>query len=198
MFTPELLQLAVDRSTGKSSKQLDSLFEELYEIYVNDPNSSTLREHITASLANCDPIAGKLGRDCKCKLTGDEKEIKPKNYYRSTTNGGGCFNDYTRLRYLKDYAVNLPIISSLFVYGRVMYVVEYKFKQIADKLDKQVTDICENKGQRYVRSCAWTYEQWYNDPNLIVHYLDKDYIHEHHVKGHFKIRTKLYEKLMSM
>ncbi len=198
MFTPELLQLSVDRSTGKSTKKLDSLFEELYEIYVNDPNSSTLREHITAHLANCDPIAGKLGRDAKCKLTGEEKEIKPKNYYKSTTNGGGCFNDYTRLRYLKDYAVNLPIISSLFVYGRVAYVVEYKFKRIADKLDKQVKELCEDKGQRYVRSCSWTYEQWIDDPDLIVHYLDKDFIREHHVTKHYKMVNKMFEKLMSM
>ena len=109
---------------------------------MNDSNSSTLREHITAEIAGCDPLPGKLVRDCIDREPKEEKEVKPKIYTNKATNGGGCFNDYTRLRYLKDIAVDLPIIQSLFVYGQLQYVVEYKFKTIAPVLDKQITQEC--------------------------------------------------------
>ena len=113
MFSTKLLKLAVDRSLGKPTKNQGELFEELYDEYMSDPNSSSLREQITAAVAGCKTIPGKLGRDAN-DVNGQEKEVKPKNYTNKRTNGGGCFNDYTRKRYEKDLYVNLPIISSLF------------------------------------------------------------------------------------
>ena len=160
MFTPDLLATAVQRCTSNIVNFEGELFEELFHIYMNDSNSSTLREHITAEIAGCDPLPGKLGRDCIDRETKEEKEVKPKIYTNKATNGGGCFNDYTRLRYLKDIAVDLPIIQSLFVYGQLQYVVEYKFKTIAPVLDKQITQKCELGKQKYVRSCSWTYKDY--------------------------------------
>mgnify|MGYP005707797661 CR=1 FL=1 len=95
MFSTKLLKLAVDRALGKPTKNQGELFEELYKEYMSDPNSSTLREQITAAVAGCKTIPGKLGRDA-IDINGVEKEIKPKNYTGKRTNGGGCFNDYTR------------------------------------------------------------------------------------------------------
>jgi len=119
MFSTKLLKLAVDRSLGKPTKNQGELFEELYNEYMSDPNSSSLREQITAAVAGCKTIPGKLGRDA-IDINGIEKEIKPKNYTGKRTNGGGCFNDYTRNRYEKDVSVNLPIISSLFAEGMLI------------------------------------------------------------------------------
>ena len=68
--------------------------------------------------------AGKLGRDAIHPATNVEK-VKPKNYTGKTTNGSGCFNDYTRARYNKDTAVNLHIIHGLFVGGILQYVRIY-------------------------------------------------------------------------
>ena len=171
-FSENLLQIAADRALGKETVDLDPVAEELLNIYMHDPNSSTLREEITIRVAGCKSLPGKLGRDCIHEETGVEKEVKPKNYTNKPTNGGGCFNDYTRSRWKKDSEVNLPMIQSLFVDGKLQYVVEYDFDAIKDRLDEQVTKICEEEGNRYVRSASWTYKHWIDHPSLKVHYLN--------------------------
>ena len=197
MFSTKLLKLAVDRSLGKPTDDQGELFEELYTAYMNDSNSSSLREQITAAVAGCKTIPGKLGRDA-IDINGIEKEIKPKNYTGKRTNGGGCFNDYTRKRWEKDCNVNLPIISSLFAEGMLIYVVEFTFDTIADRLDEQITRICEEQGNRYVRSCSWTYSNWIDYPMLGVHYLNKELLKEHYQYGEGVVVGPFYKKLMNL
>jgi len=197
MFSTKLLKLAVDRSLGKPTKNQGELFEELYNEYMSDPNSSSLREQITAAVAGCKSLPGKLGRDA-IDINGKEKEIKPKNFTGKRTNGGGCFNDYTRKRWEKDCDVNLPIISSLFAKGMLIYVVEFTFDTIADRLDEQITRICEEQRNRYVRSCSWTYASWIDYPMLKVHYINKDLLKEHYQYGEGVVVGPFYKKLMSL
>ena len=197
MFSTKLLKLAVDRSLGKPTDDQGELFEELYREYMADANSSSLREQITAAVAGCKSIPGKLGRDA-IDVNGNEKEIKPKNYTGKRTNGGGCFNDYTRKRYKKDLNVNLPIIASLFAKGMLIYVVEFKFECIADRLDEQIIRVCESEGNRYVRSCSWTYSNWIDNPDLIVHYINKDLLKEHYQYGEGVVVGPLYKKLINL
>ena len=195
MFSTKLLKLAVDRSLGKPTKDQGEMFEELYSEYMSDANSSSLREQITAAVAGCKSIPGKLGRDA-IDIDGNEKEVKPKNYTGKRTNGGGCFNDYTRKRYEKDLYVNLPIISSLFAEGMLIYVVEFKFESIANRLDEQIVRVCEREGNRYVRSCSWTYSNWIDNPDLVVHYINKDLLQEHYQYGEGVVVGPFYKKLM--
>ena len=197
MFSTKLLKLAVDRSLGKQTDDQGELFEELYREYMADANSSSLREQITAAVAGCKSIPGKLGRDA-IDVNGNEKEIKPKNFTGKRTNGGGCFNDYTRKRYDKDVNVNLPIIASLFAKGMLVYVVEFRFEAIAARLDEQIIRICESEGNRYVRSCSWTYSNWIDNPDLIVHYINKDLLKEHAHYGEGVVVGPFYKKLMSL
>ena len=197
MFSTKLLKLAVDRSLGKPTDDQGELFEELYREYMADANSSSLREQITAAVAGCKSLPGKLGRDA-IDINGREKEIKPKNFTGKRTNGGGCFNDYTRKRYEKDLCVNLPIISSLFAEGMLIYVVEFRFETIADRLNDQIVRICEEQGNRYVRSCAWTYSNWIDNPDLVVHYINKDLLKEHAHYGEGVVVGPFYKKLMSL
>ena len=197
MFSTKLLKLAVDRSLGKPTDDQGELFEELYREYMADANSSSLREQITAAVAGCKSLPGKLGRDA-IDINGREKEIKPKNFTGKRTNGGGCFNDYTRKRYEKDLCVNLPIISSLFAEGMLIYVVEFKFECIANRLDEQIVRVCEREGNRYVRSCSWTYSNWIDNPDLVVHYINKDLLKEHYQYGEGVVVGPFYKKLMSL
>ena len=197
MFSTKLLKLAVDRSLGKPTDDQGELFEELYREYMADANSSSLREQITAAVAGCKSIPGKLGRDA-IDVNGNEKEIKPKNYTGKRTNGGGCFNDYTRKRYKKDLNVNLPIIASLFAEGMLIYVVEFRLEAIAARLDEQIIRVCEREGNRYVRSCSWTYSNWIDNPDLIVHYINKDLLKEHAHYGEGVVVGPFYKKLMSL
>ena len=62
MFSTKLLKLAVDRSLGKPTKNQGELFEELYKEYMGDPNSSTLREQITAAGINAESWFPKLAQ----------------------------------------------------------------------------------------------------------------------------------------
>ena len=73
--------------------------------------------------------------------------------------------------YERDVSVNLPIISSLFADGMLIYVVEFKFESIAERLNDQIVRICEEQGNRYVRSCSWTYSNWIRQsrPNSSLH-----------------------------
>ena len=197
MFSTKLLKLAVDRSLGKPTKDQGELSEERYSEYMSDANSSSLPEQITASVAGCKSIPGKLGRDA-IDIDGNEKEIKPKNYTGKRTNGGGCFNDYTRKRYEKDLYVNLPIIASLFAEGMLIYVVEFKFESIASRLNDQIVRICEEQRNRYVRSCSWTYSNWIDNPDLVVHYINKDLLKEHYQYGEGVVVGPLYKKLINL
>jgi len=197
MFSTKLLKLACDRALGKPTKDQGELFEELYDAYMSDSNSSSLREQITAAVAGCKSIPGKLGRDA-IDVNGREKEIKPKNYTGKRTNGGGCFNDYTRKRWQKDCNVNLPIIASLFYKGMLVYVVEFTFDTIADRLDEQITRICEEQRNRYVRSCSWTYSNWIDYPMLKVHYINKDLLKEQYQYGEGLVVGPFYKKLMNL
>ena len=197
MFSTKLLKLAVDRSLGKPTEDQGELFEELYREYMADANSSSLREQITAAVAGCKSLPGKLGRDA-IDINGREKEIKPKNFTGKRTNGGGCFNDYTRKRYEKDLCVNLPIISSLFAEGMLIYVVEFTFDTIADRLNEQIVRICEEQGNRYVRSCSWTYRNWIDYPMLKVHYINKDLLEEHYQYGEGVVVGPFYKKLLAL
>jgi hypothetical protein len=198
MFSTKLLKLAVDRSLGKPTDDQGELFEELYREYMADANSSSLREQITAAVAGCKSLPGKLGRDA-IDINGREKEIKPKNWNgKKRTDGGGCFNDYTRKRYEKDCNVNLPIIASLFAKGMLIYVVEFRFEAIAARLDEQIVRICEGEGNRYVRSCSWTYNNWIDNPDLVVHYINKDLLKEHYQYGEGVVVGPFYKKLMNL
>ena len=198
MFSEQLISLATERALGHPTQIQCDLFEELYETYINDSNSSTLREHIVARVAGCNPLAGKLGRDAIHPTTNVEKEVKPKNYTGKTTNGSGCFNDYTRARYNKDTAVNLPIIHGLFVDGILQYVVEFTIDAVSSKLDEQVRKKCEEGGNQYVRSASWTWSDWIDHPSLTVHYIDKPLLKHNHVKGQYKVCDPFYKKLIAL
>ena len=197
-FSEDLLKLSVDHALGKPTKDQGELFEELYTAYMNDSNSSSLREQITAAVAGCTTIPGKLGRDC-IDIEEVKKEVKPKNWNgKRPTDGGGCFNDYTRKRWKKDCDVNLPIIASLFAKGMLIYVVEFTFDCIADRLDEQIVRISEEQGNRYVRSCSWTYKHWVDYPMLRVHYINKKLLKEHDHYGKSVVTGPFYEKLMTL
>lgn len=171
-MTPELKQFLVDRATGKSSVALDSISEELFQMYMRDVNSSTLRELITIFVAGYSHVPGKHGRDGIDPVTGKGKEIKPKLYTGKPTNGGGCFNDYTRARFDKDLLENLDIVHSFFIGDKLAYVLEFSIMAVQTKLDKQIRINCEEKGYQYVRSAYWSYSDWINHESMKIHYID--------------------------
>lgn len=116
---------------GKSKNTLIALLTDLLTIYMNDRNSSMLREFLTVTIAGYEHTEGKIGyngykqnsfisgKPVKC-------EAKPKNINTSEgvkrkLNGGGNFSDYTFERLERDLQENLNILVSGFVDGKLIY-----------------------------------------------------------------------------
>jgi hypothetical protein len=172
LISEQLKTFLLDRALGNPSLALDPVSEELFKMYISDPNSSTIREAISVLIAGYDPLYGKHGRDAIDPVNGKSKEAKPKSYTGKPTNGSGCFNDYTRSRLEKDIADGLDLVHSFFIGERVAYVVEFNISAVSPKLEKQIVLNCEQRGFQYVRSASWTYLDWIHHPSMRIHYID--------------------------
>ena len=175
-ISPELQKVILDKALGEDV-DADPLLLELLDIYMNDKNSSTIRELITVLIAGYQPIPGKLDRDALDTITQKEKECKPKNFNGKTPQrGAACFNDYTRKRFNQDLEDDLDIVGSLFVDGQCAFVIEYNMDSVKDKLDKQIHEKCEVKSNSYVRSASWAYDSYVDHESLKIHYINQDLI----------------------
>ena len=181
----------------KSKDQLIALFNDLVTIYINDKNSSLLREYITVSLAGYVPKNTKIGYNgfkqstqvggkviaCEAKPqnlnTGDNS--RRKNPRRLT--GGGNFTDYTHKRLAKDKKENPNMLVSGFVDGELIYVLEFPFnhptfvKRLKTQLNKRFPS--GDKSSEFLRSANFTFEHYKNCRRLKVIYLEKDKLEKH-------------------
>jgi hypothetical protein len=189
---------------NKSKDNLIAVFTDLLTAYINDKNSSSLREFITVSIAGYEHNPNKLGYNgykhnssiggkpvsCEAKPKNiqtegyDERKTKPK------LNGEGGFNDYTPERLKKDIAENPNLLSSGFVDGQLLYVLEFAFSAIVKRLRKQLPEN-RQKGT-YTRMANFNFSH-YKDEKIKTVYLNKDAVEKN--KKYFN--GKFYEYLMS-
>lgn len=185
---------------GKSKDTLIGMLVDLLTIYINDKNSSTIREFITVTLAGYQHLEAKIGyngfkqdtfvpgRTIKC-------EAKPKNidtaefekYQRgerktkpAKLSGGGNFTDYTAKRLKKDIRErNLNMLISGFVDGKLIYIIEFPFnspdfvKNLWKKIKRwqnKLKGSRTTKGQ-FLRSADFDYRDYISSPGLKVVYL---------------------------
>lgn len=174
-------------------------FTDLLTMYINDKNSSTLREFITVSLAgydHCDSKIGFNGYKHSSPTTSVACEAKPKNVSRDEyeehkagkrktfrkLNGGGNFTDYTWERYERDKAENLNMLVSGFIDGRLIYILEFPFAEEAftTRLEIQLQNHFPNGDEtgRFLRSANFDYRHFIESENLKVIYGDVDTIKE--------------------
>jgi hypothetical protein len=189
---------------GKSKDTLIGTLVDLLTMYINDKNSSTIREFITVTLAGYQHKEAKIGyngfkqdmfisgKTLKC-------EAKPKNFNteefekykrgeRKTSpaklNGGGNFTDYTLLRLEKDkHEKNLNMLVSGFVDGKLIYIIEFPFvfsdfvKNLEMKIKRWQRKLKGSKSTegQFLRSADFDYKDFIKSPNLkIVYLLNKD------------------------
>lgn len=189
----ELASLLLD----KSKDQLIALFNGLITIYINDKNSSLLREYITVSLAGYAPTNTKIGYNgfkqsiqiggkviaCEAKPQNlnTEDNSKRKNPRRLT--GGGNFTDYTHKRLAKDRKEDPNMLISGFVDGELIYVLEFPFnhpsfvKRLKIQLKKRFPN--GDKSGEFLRSANFTFEHYKNCKELKIIYLEKDKLEKH-------------------
>lgn len=149
-----------NRLVGSSKETVISLFTDILTMYINDKNSSTIREYITVVMAGYEHSENKIGFNGfkQNSIVGGKPiacEAKPKNFntedilaYRSKIrktmpaklNGAGNFSDYTFNRLKKDIKENPHILVSGFVDGKLIYILEFPFnnKDFVSKLRAQL------------------------------------------------------------
>lgn len=185
---------------GKSKDTLIGILVDLLTMYINDKNSSTIREFITVTLAGYEHKESKIGyngfkqdtfvtgKTLKC-------EAKPKNFdteefekykrgKRKTSpaklNGGGNFTDYTPARLEKDKdEKDLNMLISGFVDGKLIYIIEFPFtfsdfvKNLEMKIWKWQVKLKGSKSTKgqFLRSADFDYKDFIKCSNLKIAYL---------------------------
>ena len=185
---------------GKSKDTIIGILVDLLTMYINDKNSSTIREFITVVLAGYEHKEGKIGyngfrqdtfitgRTIKC-------EAKPKNvdttefekYEKegrktkpAKLNGGGNFTDYTPARLKKNkQEKDLNMLVSGFVDGKIIYIMEFPFnspdfvKNLEVKIQRWQGKLEGSKSitGQFLRSADFNYKDFINSKNLRIVYL---------------------------
>jgi hypothetical protein len=185
---------------GKSKDTLIRTLLDLLTMYINDKNSSTIREFITVTLAGYQHKGTKIGyngfkQDAFVSGKTIKCEAKPKNvdaeefekYKRgerktspSKLNGGGNFTDYTLVRLEKDKKEkDLNMLVSGFVNGKLIYIIEFpfNFRDFLKNLETQIRKWRKKlkgskstKGQ-FLRSANFNYKDFIKCSDLKIIYL---------------------------
>ncbi len=184
----ELASLLLD----KSKDQLIALLNGLITIYINDRNSSLLREYITVSLAGYVPTDTKIGYNgfkqstqiggetiaCEAKPQNLNTEDNSKRKNPRRLNGGGNFTDYTYKRLARDKKESLNMLISGFVDGELVYVLEFPFscqsfvKRLNIQLKRRFPD--GDKSGEFLRSANFVFEHYKNCKELKIVYLERE------------------------
>jgi hypothetical protein len=167
---------------GKSKDNLIGIFLDLLTMYINDKNSSTLREFITVALAGYTHKEGKIGyngflQDSFIPGKTQYCEAKPKNCDTNSKSiaklrGAGNFSDYTFARLDKDKnEPGLKMLSSGFVDGRLIYIIECPFTHpdFIQNLENQLKKHFprgKDISTQYLRSANFDYKNYMSSKKL--------------------------------
>ncbi|HOJ39989.1 MAG TPA: hypothetical protein PKX93_02645 [bacterium] len=167
---------------GKSKDTLIGMLVDLLTMYINDRNSSTIREFVTVILGGYEHQEQKIGyngfrqdvavpgRTIKCQAkpknittTASSREKNP-----SRLNGGGNFTDYTPARLERDASENINMLVSGFIDGKLIYIFEFpsSWEDLVNNLRNQVErwqakmkGSVSTKGQ-FLRSATFNYRHF--------------------------------------
>lgn len=174
---------------GCSKDNLIAILIDLLTMYINDKNSSTIREFITVTLAGYTHEKGKIGyngfkRDSIIPGETIRCEAKPKNINTAEfekynlgerrakpakLDGGGNFTDYSLARLERDKRENLKMLVSGFIDGKLIYILEFPFNtpSFVYHLENQIRKWQHKlkgsqsiKGQ-FLRSASFNYKTLY-------------------------------------
>ncbi len=184
LYATESTEKLFEYLNGLSKPSLIGTFIDFLTVYLNDKNSSKLRELITLWIAGCKPNLEKLGYNgYKMDIESGKRiecEVKPQNVDKKNKklNGGGSFNDYTPERFQKDLEKNPTILVSGFVKGKLIFVFAFPFRCLREKLssilNKKFGENRRKKGE-YVRSASFSFKDYKNCPDLKIVYIRKDW-----------------------
>lgn len=174
----------------KSKDNLIAILNDLLTLYINDKNSSTIREFITTTISGYIHNENKIGYNGFRQITLNSEnineycEVKPKNIITNTNdlnnvnkksknklNAGGNFTDYTWERFDRDLNANLNMLISGFVDGKLIYILEFPFsnQSFINKLQLQLNKKFPNRQRNkndYLRSANFDFKDFmFNENN---------------------------------
>lgn len=178
-----------DEIFGLSKDCLESSLLDLLTMYMNDRNSSTLRETITVTLAGFTLHEEKLGYNgyrqsvpnkpqefCEAKPVNVRFDEKTQKYNR-VLNGGGNFSDYTPERLRKDLGLNPRMLVSGFAEGKLLYLLSFSFSCLEEKLNSLLLKQFPN-GTRspnsYLRSAGFSYTDYKDCCGLDIVFISEE------------------------
>lgn len=187
---------------GLSKDTVISSLTDLLTEYVNDKNSSSLREFLTVRMAGYEHSTEKVGYNgYRHDRAGKPVycEAKPKNVPASSErakrklNGSGNFTDYTRERFEKSLRQNPYMLVSGFIGGKIAYLLGFPFcdedftLRLRDQLDKHYEKLKPGTRGVFLRSAHFSFKDFINSPNLKVFHADLDFLrkNEHVVSKTF-------------
>ena len=182
-----------------SSIKIDELhFMELLDKYLNDKNSSTLRQDVMCSVAGLVSSTEKLGYDG----VGGANEMKPKNV--QTTNpkakkldGVGNYTDMTFKRHHSFCDQDAQIHIGGFVDGKHVFQITVPYREMRVHFEDQLKRRLPNGDQptQYLRSMSFSLAQIKKCNNVLLTYLTQDLedYRGHITKPLYTYLTKLQE-----
>lgn len=136
MISNSLVKRLTKYSLGKTINWEKEELLIFLDSFISDKNSSKLREQITLSFCNYQPLSGKHGYDGFDEKRKKFVEIKPQHILtteKKKLNGRGMFSDFTWERYDK-YLMDKPIIIfSGFIDTNLIYCIEVDFNELEEK-----------------------------------------------------------------
>jgi len=186
------IELAAELFTGNNTLFLtkDEDYRNLFMAYATDCNSSSLREAVTLHILKYDSNSAKHGNDGTDIKTGKLKEVKPVSIkLGEKLDNSGTFNDMTLT--LLDKKTNYDVICSAFSEDRLIYIVEFPFSVIYEKVKKTIDNAKLGKRVSY----SFGYKS-YDCDELVVHYFDTKTAMERNClsKPHFNCLIRRTEK----
>ncbi len=179
----------------KSKDNLIAIFNDLLTTYINDKNSSTIREFITTTISGYMHHESKIGyngyrQSTISSIDCEYCEVKPKNIDRldlekykngekksiQRLNAGGNFTDYTWERFNKDLESNLNMLISGFIDGKLIYIFEFPFKNkdFVKKLKSQLEKAFPNKVRKsgtFLRSANFDFKDFIFSNNFKINFI---------------------------
>ncbi len=185
LYSKEPHKVLSDKILDLSKETIKSCLIDLLTIYINDKNSSTLREYITVTCAGYNHNSSKIGYNgyklslpnvpihCEakpkniCSQDFIDYENKIRNSRPSKLNGGGNFTDYTWGRFYRDKESNPNMLISGFVDGKLIFILEFPFNSpsFVTRLERQLINKFPNgdiEGM-YLRSASFSFKDYQND-----------------------------------
>ena len=153
------------------------VFLELLKKYINDKNSSTLREEIMCRMANLTPNENKLGFDS----VGSYDEMKPKNHDTTNPrskklNGSGNFSDMTLTRHQRFLELNPYIHVGGFVDGKIIFQLKVPYVGLSNHFKKQLDNHFPtgDKPNHYLRSMNFSLASLKECPNVELEFISDE------------------------